>query len=105
MRDFAGTPGTLTALFLRISQCVFAAASITAISTTSSFFNFTAFWGMPKVPNGSCIGVSELDHNRNIFNHNALVNGRSYSQLGYSNLRWVTCCTYLLHFAQSVFIV
>ncbi|CAN1279471.1 CASP-like protein 5B3 [Linum perenne] len=43
MRDFAGTPGTLTALFLRISQCVFAAASITAISTTSSFFNFTAF--------------------------------------------------------------
>ncbi|CAL1411121.1 unnamed protein product [Linum trigynum] len=43
MRDFAGTPGTMTGLFLRISQCVFAAGSITAISTTSSFFNFTAF--------------------------------------------------------------
>ncbi|CAN0904577.1 CASP-like protein 5B3 [Linum grandiflorum] len=43
MRDFPGSPGTFTALFLRISQCVFAAASITAMSTTSSFFNFTAF--------------------------------------------------------------
>ncbi|CAN1840981.1 CASP-like protein 5B3 [Linum perenne] len=55
MRDFAGTPGTLTALFLRISQCVFAAASITAISTTSSFFNFTAFWAYPlKVAYSFC---------------------------------------------------
>ncbi|EEF33066.1 conserved hypothetical protein [Ricinus communis] len=43
MKDFAGTPGTLTALVLRISQCIFAAGSITAMATTSTFFNFTAF--------------------------------------------------------------
>jgi hypothetical protein len=44
MRDFAGTPGTLTGLALRLSQCVFAAGSITAMTTTTSFFDFTAFW-------------------------------------------------------------
>ncbi|KAJ9182258.1 hypothetical protein P3X46_006273 [Hevea brasiliensis] len=43
MKDFAGTPGTLTALGLRISQCIFAAGSITAMATASTFFNFTAF--------------------------------------------------------------
>ncbi|KDP40311.1 hypothetical protein JCGZ_02309 [Jatropha curcas] len=43
MKDFAGTPGTVTALALRISQCIFAAGSITAMATTSTFFNFTAF--------------------------------------------------------------
>ncbi|OAY28074.1 CASP-like protein 5B3 [Manihot esculenta] len=43
MKDFAGTPGTLTALVLRISQCIFAAGSIAAMATTSTFFNFTAF--------------------------------------------------------------
>ncbi|XP_021606771.1 CASP-like protein 5B3 isoform X2 [Manihot esculenta] len=43
MKDFAGTPGTLTALALRISQCIFAAGSITAMATTTNFFNFTAF--------------------------------------------------------------
>ncbi|PON83350.1 CASP-like protein 5B [Trema orientale] len=43
MKDFPGTPGTLTGLLLRISQCVFAAGSITSMATTSSFFNFTAF--------------------------------------------------------------
>ncbi|KAM0966602.1 hypothetical protein ACFX13_022675 [Malus domestica] len=43
MRDFPGTPGTLTGLILRISQCVFAAGSIAFMATTASFFNFTAF--------------------------------------------------------------
>ncbi|CAN6547791.1 unnamed protein product [Malus baccata var. baccata] len=43
MRDFPGTPGTLTGLLLRISQCVFAAGSIAFMATTASFFNFTAF--------------------------------------------------------------
>ncbi|XP_062109310.1 CASP-like protein 5B3 isoform X2 [Humulus lupulus] len=43
MKDFPGTPGTLTGLLLRISQCVFAAGSIASMATTSSFFNFTAF--------------------------------------------------------------
>ncbi|KAJ6323826.1 hypothetical protein OIU76_011177 [Salix suchowensis] len=43
MRDFAGTPGTLTGLALRLLQCVFAAGSIAAMTTTTRFFNFTAF--------------------------------------------------------------
>ncbi|VVA16058.1 PREDICTED: CASP [Prunus dulcis] len=43
MKDFPGTPGTLTGLLLRISQCVFAAGSIASMATTASFFNFTAF--------------------------------------------------------------
>ncbi|KAJ8763294.1 hypothetical protein K2173_001432 [Erythroxylum novogranatense] len=43
MKDFPGTPGTLTGLGLRILQCIFAASAITAMATTSSFFDFTAF--------------------------------------------------------------
>ncbi|KAJ0034918.1 hypothetical protein Pint_24614 [Pistacia integerrima] len=43
MKDFAGTPGTLTGLFLRIAQCVFAAGSIASMATTTAFVNFTAF--------------------------------------------------------------
>ncbi|XP_044484026.1 CASP-like protein 5B3 [Mangifera indica] len=43
MKDFAGTPGTLTGLFLRIAQCVFAAGSIASMATTTTFVNFTAF--------------------------------------------------------------
>ncbi|GAV61468.1 DUF588 domain-containing protein [Cephalotus follicularis] len=43
MKDFAGTPGTLTGFVLRISQCAFAAGSIASMATTDSFFNFTAF--------------------------------------------------------------
>ncbi|KAI4318003.1 hypothetical protein L6164_025817 [Bauhinia variegata] len=43
MKDFPGTPGTLTGLTLRISQCGFAVGSIAAMATTTSFFNFTAF--------------------------------------------------------------
>lgn len=43
MKNFAGTPGTLTGLILRIAQFMFAAGSIASMATTSSFFNFTAF--------------------------------------------------------------
>ncbi|KAL1806438.1 hypothetical protein ACET3Z_029506 [Daucus carota] len=43
MRDFAGTPGTVTALILRMLQCFFAAGSIASMATTSTFFEFTAF--------------------------------------------------------------
>ncbi|KAM7485195.1 hypothetical protein LguiA_001204 [Lonicera macranthoides] len=44
MKDFAGTPGTLTGLILRMSQCLFAAASIASMaSAAKSFFSFTAF--------------------------------------------------------------
>ena len=44
MRDFAGTPGTLTGLFLRMAQCFFAAGSIASMVTSKNFFNVTAFW-------------------------------------------------------------
>ncbi|KAL3506101.1 hypothetical protein ACH5RR_031483 [Cinchona calisaya] len=43
MKDFAGTPGTLTGLILRIVQCLFAAGSIASMATRKSFFNITAF--------------------------------------------------------------
>lgn len=43
MKDFPGTPGTLTGLVLRISQCIFAVGSIASMATTNNFFNFTAF--------------------------------------------------------------
>ncbi|XP_043697770.1 CASP-like protein 5B3 [Telopea speciosissima] len=43
MKEFPGTPGTLTALLLRISQFLFAVGSIALMVTTSSFFQYTAF--------------------------------------------------------------
>ncbi|KAJ8547254.1 hypothetical protein K7X08_010840 [Anisodus acutangulus] len=43
MKDFAGTPGTLTGLFLRMAQCFFAAGAIASMVTTKGFFNVTAF--------------------------------------------------------------
>ncbi|CAH1427220.1 unnamed protein product [Lactuca virosa] len=43
MRNFAGTPGTVTALILRLLQCLFAAASIASMASTNSFFSFTSF--------------------------------------------------------------
>ncbi|XP_039071207.1 CASP-like protein 5B3 isoform X2 [Hibiscus syriacus] len=43
MREFPGTPGTLTSLFLRIIQCVLAAGSIASMVTAPSFFIITAF--------------------------------------------------------------
>lgn len=57
MKDFAGTPGTLTGLALRLSQCIFAAGSITAMATTSSFFSFTAFWYYLLLPVSVCVCV------------------------------------------------
>lgn len=44
MKDFAGTPGTLTGLFLRMGQCLFAAGAIASMVTSKGFFNVTAFW-------------------------------------------------------------
>ncbi|XP_074281785.1 CASP-like protein 5B3 [Silene latifolia] len=43
MKKFAGTPGTMTGLSLRIAQFLFATGSIVSMASTSSFFNFTAF--------------------------------------------------------------
>ncbi|XP_058752668.1 CASP-like protein 5B3 [Vicia villosa] len=45
MKDFSGTPGTFLGLILRMSQLIFAAASIASIATVTSpsFSNFTAF--------------------------------------------------------------
>ncbi|KAE8734966.1 CASP-like protein 5B3 [Hibiscus syriacus] len=43
MRAFPGTPGTLTSLFLRITQCVFASGSIASMATDPSFSTITAF--------------------------------------------------------------
>ncbi|CAH8382127.1 unnamed protein product [Eruca vesicaria subsp. sativa] len=43
MIDIPGTPGTFTGLVLRISQCVFAAASISYMVSSGAFFNYTAF--------------------------------------------------------------
>nr|DAD36751.1 TPA_asm: hypothetical protein HUJ06_007392 [Nelumbo nucifera] len=43
MKDFPGTPGTLTALILRILQCLFAGGSIITMATAPTFFNSTAF--------------------------------------------------------------
>uniref|UniRef100_A0A1J3GD91 CASP-like protein n=1 Tax=Noccaea caerulescens TaxID=107243 RepID=A0A1J3GD91_NOCCA len=43
MIDIPGTPGTLTGLLLRISQCVLAAGSISYMVTSGGFFSFTAF--------------------------------------------------------------
>ncbi|KAJ7954734.1 CASP-like protein [Quillaja saponaria] len=43
MKDFPGTPGTLTGFVLRISQCIFAIGSIASMATTASFFKYTAF--------------------------------------------------------------
>ncbi|XVE81811.1 hypothetical protein DITRI_Ditri15bG0096000 [Diplodiscus trichospermus] len=43
MRVFPGSPGTLTSLFFRIAQCVFAVGSIASMATTSRFFKITAF--------------------------------------------------------------
>ena len=51
MKDFAGTPGTLTGFALRVSQFLFASASIASMTTTSSFFNFTAFWYVILIKN------------------------------------------------------
>ncbi|KAL8171371.1 hypothetical protein V2J09_023175 [Rumex salicifolius] len=43
MKDFAGTPGTITGLALRVSQCIFASAAIAFMVSTSGFYYLTAF--------------------------------------------------------------
>ncbi|XP_052207715.1 CASP-like protein 5B3 isoform X2 [Diospyros lotus] len=43
MKDFPGAPGTFTGLVLRVSQCLFAAASIASMATSHNFFKITAF--------------------------------------------------------------
>ncbi|GAB2217706.1 hypothetical protein Droror1_Dr00000910 [Drosera rotundifolia] len=43
MRVFAGTPGTLTALMLRVSQCMFASCSLVSMVTIPRFSTVTAF--------------------------------------------------------------
>lgn len=50
MKDFAGTPGTITGLVLRVSQCLFAAGSIASMATTKNFFSITAFWYLSLFP-------------------------------------------------------
>ncbi|KAI3898729.1 hypothetical protein MKW98_000842 [Papaver atlanticum] len=42
MMNFPGTPGTFTALTLRVLQFSFAAGSIVCITTTPGFFEYTA---------------------------------------------------------------
>ncbi|XP_021725886.1 CASP-like protein 5B3 [Chenopodium quinoa] len=43
MKDFAGTPGTITGLLLRIAQFMFAAGAVATMASSSSFSRFTAF--------------------------------------------------------------
>jgi len=50
MKDFPGTPGTFTGLVLRVSQCLFAAASIASMATSHNFFKITAFWYYIFIP-------------------------------------------------------
>lgn len=50
MLDFAGTPGTLTGLVLRVLQCAFAAGAVASMATSVGFYNFTAFWYLLILP-------------------------------------------------------
>ncbi|XP_047332973.1 CASP-like protein 5B2 [Impatiens glandulifera] len=43
MKDLLGSPGTKTGLFLRISQCLFAVASIWVMTSAANFTSYTAF--------------------------------------------------------------
>ncbi|XP_077238910.1 CASP-like protein 5B1 [Tasmannia lanceolata] len=43
MKSLIGGPGTVTGLLLRIGQCIFAAASIGAMVSSSGFSNYSAF--------------------------------------------------------------
>ncbi|KAL5994557.1 hypothetical protein ACLOJK_024610 [Asimina triloba] len=64
MKDFPGTPGTFTGLFLRISQFMLAAASIASMAMAVGFANYTAFcyliaaMGLQVV---WCLGLACLD--------------------------------------------
>lgn len=43
MKSLAGAPGTWTGLILRMAQCLFSVGSIASMTTTKTFFSFTAF--------------------------------------------------------------
>ncbi|XP_077216744.1 uncharacterized protein LOC143851275 [Tasmannia lanceolata] len=47
MKSLVGGPGTVTGLLLRTGQCLFAAASIGAMVSSSGFSNYSAFWYGP----------------------------------------------------------
>ncbi|KAF6175025.1 hypothetical protein GIB67_039573 [Kingdonia uniflora] len=43
MKDLPGTPGTLSGLFLRFLQCLFASLSIMYIASTANFIRYTVY--------------------------------------------------------------
>ncbi|KAJ6699551.1 CASP-LIKE PROTEIN 5B3 [Salix purpurea] len=43
MKEIIGGPGTVSGLLLRIGQCVFAAASISIMTTATEFASYTSF--------------------------------------------------------------
>ncbi|XWS67119.1 hypothetical protein CRYUN_Cryun05aG0259500 [Craigia yunnanensis] len=43
MKELIGSPGTVSGLTLRTTQCAFAAASIGVMVSATDFFNYTAF--------------------------------------------------------------
>ncbi|BAF24586.1 cASP-like protein 5B3 [Oryza sativa Japonica Group] len=43
MKDVVGSPGTWSGMSLRVSQCVFAGASVVAMASAYGFSNYTAF--------------------------------------------------------------
>jgi hypothetical protein len=43
MKLIVGSPGTWSSMALRVSQCVFAAASVCAMVTAFGYSNYTAF--------------------------------------------------------------
>ncbi|KAM0842954.1 hypothetical protein ACQ4PT_058015 [Festuca glaucescens] len=49
MKLIAGSPGTWSGMALRVSQCIFAAASVCAMVTGFGFSNYTAFAYMNTV--------------------------------------------------------
>ena len=44
MKELIGSPGTVSGLTLRITQCAFAASSIGVMVSAAGFSTYTAFW-------------------------------------------------------------
>lgn len=44
MKELVGSPGSVSGLFLRLGQCLFAVGSIVVMVSASGFSNYTAFW-------------------------------------------------------------
>lgn len=44
MKKMIGSPGTMSALILRLGQCASAAATIGVMVSASGFSSYTAFW-------------------------------------------------------------